>query len=227
MSDLAHFGTVLVIAPHPDDEILGCGGTMARLTDAGNRVVVAVVTKGQAPAFDPAFVAQVRDELAAAHNVIGVNEVRFLDLPAAAMDTLAGATINSAFDTLVRDIQPDTMFVPFIGDIHTDHQLAFTGAMVAARPRNATIPLRIFAYETLSETNWYAPGITPAFLPNLYIEISATIDRKLAAFRCFSSQVRDFPDERSIRAIEALATLRGAAVYRDSAEAFMVIRQIE
>ena len=227
MNSLSFLGKTLVIAPHPDDEILGCGGTMARLADEGGDVVVAVVTKGCEPAFSSEFVVQVRAELAAAHNTIGVKEVHFLDLPAAALDMSGTAEINSKFDALLADVRPDSIFVPFVGDIHVDHQLSFLGAMVASRPNRPTAPRRIYAYETLSETNWYAPTITPAFVPNAFIDISSTLERKLDAFECFKSQVRAFPDERSLEAIRALATLRGATAYRRAAEGFMLVRSID
>lgn len=224
--DLSNFGKTLVIAPHPDDEILGCGGTIARLTDAGVTVVVAIMTKGTQPAFAAELVQQVAQEAIAAHAVVGTSELRHLDLVAAALDMMPATQLNACFAQLLGEVQPETLFVPFVGDIHLDHQMSFLGAMVAARPRSRAAPKRIYAYETLSETNWYAPGITPAFVPNVFIDISTTLDRKLEAFSLFKSQVKQFPDERSLAAIESLARVRGASVYRDAAEAFMLIRQI-
>jgi LmbE family N-acetylglucosaminyl deacetylase len=227
MGDLRYMGKTLVIAPHPDDEILGCGGTMARLVADDCPVTIAIVTKGMAPQFSEAFVQQIRAEAKASHNLIGVSDTRYLDLPAAALDTVPATELNATLARLVQDVQPDTIFVPFVGDIHTDHQLTFLAAMVASRPRDLTAPRRIYAYETLSETNWYAPGITPAFVPNVFIDISDTLETKLDAFQRFESQVKQFPDERSIEAIRALAVMRGASMYRRAAEAFMLVRQID
>jgi LmbE family N-acetylglucosaminyl deacetylase len=226
MDDLRFMGRTLVVAPHPDDEILSCGGTIARLANDDCRVTVAIVTRGTPPQYSDELVSQIRAEVAASHRLIGVGETRFLDLPAAALDTVPAAGLNASLAALVEEVEPDTLFLPFVGDIHTDHQLTFLAAMVAARPRSTTAPRRIYVYETLSETNWYAPGITPAFIPNVFIDISATLEKKLDAFRCYKSQVRDFPDERSIEAIRALATMRGASIYCRAAEAFMLVRQI-
>ena len=226
MKSLSHFGTTLVIAPHPDDEVLGCGGTMARLVDAGLRVVAAIMTTGREPAFSKEAVARVAREAGAAHAIIGTSDLRQLELPAAALDTLSGAQLNASFAELMDDVRPETLFVPFVGDIHVDHQLTFISAMVAARPRSADAPRRIFAYETLSETNWFAPGITPAFIPNAFVDISGTLRRKLNAFSAFESQVKEFPDERSLMAIECLARVRGAQVFCEAAEAFMLVREI-
>ena len=116
--------------------------------------------------------------------------------------------------------------MPFPGDIHRDHQLVFEAAMVAARPAGPVYPLRILAYETLSETNWNAPFLTPAFTPNVFIDIAETLETKLAAFAAFASQVRAFPAERSVEALSALARLRGATVHRAAAEAFVLVREV-
>lgn len=220
-------GKTLVIAPHPDDEILGCGGTLARLAADGCPTAVAIVTTGRPPQFSEGLVSRLSVETKAAHDLIGVGDTRYLDLPAAALDTVPAAQLNAVLGNLVQDFAPDTVFIPFVGDVHVDHQLTFLAAMVASRPRHLRAPRRIYAYETLSETNWYAPGITPAFIPNVFVDISQTLEKKLDAFRCFKSQIRDFPDERSIEAIRALAVMRGASMYRGAAEAFMLVRQID
>ncbi|MBY6128409.1 PIG-L family deacetylase [Qipengyuania aquimaris] len=226
MNDLASLGRVLVVAPHPDDEVLGCGGTMARLAAEGISVHVLVATQGKPPAFDPEGVAQVRAEMLEAHKLLEVVETHEVDLPAAALDTVPAAQVNAEIGRIIEDISPDTLFLPHIGDIHGDHAIVFQASMVAARPRHNRAPARILCYETLSETNWYAPPMTPAFMPNVFIDVSETLDRKLDAFRCFQSQVRPFPEERSIEALEALARSRGATVHVKAAEAFMNVRQI-
>jgi len=217
---------ILVIAPHPDDEVLGCGGTMARLAELGVRVEVAIMTEGKPPRFDRTAVDRVRAEAAAAHALLGVSATHHLDLPAAQLDGVAHADLNAAMGRLIDETMPDTIFVPFIGDIHLDHQLIFRSAMVAARPRQATYPRTIMAYETLSETNWSAPYVEPAFVPSVYVDIASTLDRKLAAFAAYESQCCAFPNERSPDAIRALATLRGATVHRFAAEAFVLVREV-
>lgn len=226
MNSLRHFGRVLAIAPHPDDEILGCGGTLARLVDEGHEVTIAIVTKGRPAQFSEEQIRRVADEMARAHKILGTSDTRVVGLPAAALDTLPAAQINAVLAGLIEDVAPDTLLLPFVGDIHLDHQLSFLAAMVGARPRFDRAPCQILCYETLSETNWYAPPITPAFVPQLFVDISATIGRKLEAFAAFESQVKAPPEERSIKALSALATLRGATVHLHAAEAFMVVRQI-
>lgn len=216
----------LVLAPHPDDEVLGVGGVMARLATVGARVEVGIVTEGKPPQFDVEQVAAVKTEAAAAHTMLGVTTTHYLGLPAAGLDQVPHADLNRGIADLVALVRPDTLFVPFPGDIHRDHQLVFEAAMVAARPAGAIYPLRILAYETLSETNWNAPFLTPAFAPNVFIDITATLGTKLEAFGAFTSQLRAFPSERSVEALSALARLRGATVHRAAAEAFVLVREV-
>lgn len=223
---LGQIERTLIIAPHPDDEVLGVGGTIARLARQGADVQVCVLTRGDPPRFSEGATERVRRESRVAHHLLGVSETHFCDFPAAELDRVPHAELNARIGDIIDRFRPDALFLPFIGDIHLDHQLAFTSAMVAARPRHAQAPRLILAYETLSETNWLAPGITPAFVPNVFIDISDTIEVKLQAFAAFESQVMAFPDERSIDALRALAMVRGASVYRKAAEAFMLVRQI-
>jgi N-acetylglucosamine malate deacetylase 1 len=225
VAQLQFFGRTLVIAPHPDDEVLGAGGTIARLSNAGHAVDVAIVTKGQPPTYPAGTVAALKDEAKQAHGHLGVHRTHWLDLPAAQLTETPTHEINAAILKMIRDVNPQTLLVPFIGDMHVDHQRIFSSCLVAARPHQALYPKTILAYETLSETNWNAPYVTPAFTPNVYVDIAGTLDRKLEAFRLYTSQVKDPPHERSIESLRTLASYRGATVHRSAAEAFVLIRQ--
>lgn len=217
---------VLVIAPHPDDEVLGCGGTIARLVQAGKDVQVVIATTGLPHILDQAGLDSIRHEAAAAHAILGVTKTHYLDLPAARVDTVPRAEVNAKIGAAVTATKPDTLFLPHFGDIHHDHQLIFTAAMVAARPAQAQYPIRIWAYETLSETNWNAAQAATPFTPNVFVDISETLERKVAAMQAYKSQLRVFPQERSLEALRALAALRGATVHRAAAEAFMLVRDV-
>ena len=218
---------VLVIAPHPDDEVLGVGGTIARLTHEGHDVLVTIVTHGDPSMFVPAFIDQGRQEALEAHRLLGVRDTIFLKgFPAALLDTIPHSRLNEALGKVLHDVEPELLFIPFNGDVHLDHRLVFESALVAARP-NSTQPVRaIYAYETLSETNWNAAPLTPGFLPNTYFDISAFLEVKLEAMRIFQTQLKSFPHERSLEAIQALARLRGATVGLEAAEAFVLIRAV-
>lgn len=217
---------ILVIAPHPDDEVLGCGGTIAKLTAENHEVFVVIATKARPPLFSEAYVAQGRKEALSAHQLLGVKETIFCDLPAAALDITAHSQVNQVVGEIMHDLKPDWLFIPFIGDIHLDHQHIFLSSLVAARPNHAFYPKKILAYETLSETNWHAAYLTPSFQPNVYFEITPYLEVKLRAFSLYQSQLKEFPHERSLVALEALAKLRGATVFCRAAEAFVLIRDV-
>lgn len=217
---------VLVLAPHADDEVLGVGGAMARWASAGHRVQVAVVTRGGPPLFTDAEEDACRAEAREAHARLGVAETRFLDLPAAGLDSLPQRELNACLGEVLGEARPDELYIPFLGDLHLDHQAVFRAALVAARPNRTGYPRRLYAYETLSETNWNAPALTPAFQPNHFVDISLFLEAKLEAMALYRSQVRPAPSERSLQALRALATLRGATVGLGAAEAFITIRTV-
>lgn len=223
---LKAFGRTLVIAPHPDDEVLGAGGTIVRLSDLGLEVFVAVVTSARPPRFSPEALPTVRTEAAKAHAHLGVRETFWLDQPAAQLSETPHHELNGVIGDIVRTLDPATLLVPFLGDIHLDHQLVFQSSLVAARPHQAAFPSSVLAYETLSETNWNAPYLTPAFAPNVYVGIEDGLQRKIEAMEMFKSQVRAAPHERSVNAIRALATFRGATVHRPAAEAYVMVRNV-
>ena len=223
---ISNLGRALVIAPHPDDEVLGCGGVIARLAEEQGEVHVAVVTRGQPPAFTAEMTATVRSEAAAAHRHLGVAKTHWLDQPAAMLAETPHSTLNTAIMDLVSRIAPQTLFVPFVGDIHIDHQLIFLSSLVAVRPHQRDFPRTILAYETVSETNWNAPYVTPGFHPQVFIDIAAQLERKLEAMAMFASQVRQYPHERSIETLRALAVVRGTSMHLRAAEAFVAIRQV-
>lgn len=218
---------VLVIAPHPDDEVLGVGGTMARLADEGAEVYVVVATEGKQPHYSAESVSQVRQEALAAHRTLGVTQTFFVALPAAMVDTVPHREVNAELGRVFRQVRPQTVFVPFVGDMHLDHQLIFMSVMVASRPVDQTAPRRVYAYETLSETNWNAPYLTPGFAPNVFIDIAEFLPQKLEAMKQYVSQLRPFPSERSLESIQALAVLRGSTVAAHAAEAFVLVREIK
>ncbi len=218
---------VLVIAPHPDDEIIGVGGTIANRTKKGDEVYVCIVTKGTTPIFNPEFIEQGRKECREADKKLGVKETIFLDFPAVMLETIPRYKFNAKIAEVIEKINPDEVYIPHRGDMQLDHQMVVDAAMVAVRPRGNNYPKRIYAYETLSETGWNIPNVNNEFIPTVYEDITETIDLKIEAMKIFESQLAPFPAARSIGAIEALAKFRGATVSLKSAEAFSLIREVK
>ena len=218
---------VLVIAPHPDDEIIGVGGTIAKRVQNGAEVYVCIVTKGLESMFDKKLIEQGRRECCQADRKLGVKETIFLDFPAVMLETIPRYELNGKIAEVVQKISPDEVYIPHRGDMQIDHQMVVDAAMVAVRPRGTDYPKRIYAYETLSETGWNIPNTVNEFIPTVYEDITNTYDAKINAMRIFKSQLAEFPAARSIGAIEALAKFRGATVSVEAAEAFSLIREVK
>lgn len=218
---------ILVIAPHPDDEIIGVGGTIKKRVDAGHDVYVCVVTKGCEPLFSNELVEQGRRECREADATLGVKETIFLDFPAVMLETVPRYKLNEGILNIIRRIKPDEVYIPHRGDMQLDHKMIVDAAMVALRPKYEHVVKRIYAYETLSETGWDIPNTTNEFIPTVYEDISSTLNSKIRAMYIFQSQLAEFPNARSIGAIDALAKYRGATVSVKAAEAFVLIREIK
>lgn len=218
---------VLVIAPHPDDEVIGVGGTIAKRAAAGDEVYVCVVTRGPKNLFPEDLVEQTRKECREADAMLGVKETIFLDFPAVMLETVPRYEFNGKIAEVVQRINPDEVYIPHRGDMQIDHQMVVDAAMVALRPRGKNYPKRVYAYETLSETGWNIPNTMNEFIPTVYEDITEEFELKLKAMDIFKSQLAPFPAARSIGAIEALAKYRGSMVSVLAAEAFSLIREVK
>jgi LmbE family N-acetylglucosaminyl deacetylase len=217
---------VVVVAPHPDDEVLGCGGVMARHAAAGDEVFVIVATRGAPEVFSDESVERTRAEARQAHAILGVRETRFLDFPAPRLDVTPGHLLADALAQQFRAWQAERVYLPHHGDIHTDHGRVYQAALVAARPL-ANCPVRqLLCYETLSETEWTPPIASAVFYPTVFVDISAHLPKKLEAMRCFVSQLKAAPNPRSLETIEALARVRGSTISVPAAEAFVLVRDV-
>ena len=217
---------ILVVAAHPDDEVLGCGGVMARHTAQGDEVHVLVVSRGIPEIFPPKEIEETRKELCLAHQILGVTHVYFLDFPAPKLDVIPGHQLADAIGQVLQSFQPRVIYLPHRGDLHADHRAVYYATLVAARPVNDCPVRRLLCYETLSETEWGPPSGDSAFVPTIFVDITHYLERKLEAMARYRSQLKKPPDSRSLQSIEALARLRGSTVSVQAAEAFMLVREI-
>lgn len=215
---------ILVIAPHPDDEVLGCGATMAKYASAGHKVFVLVATRGSKKLYADDRIENVRNEALRAHKVLGVAETYFLDFPAPELDTIPLYEISNEISKIIANVKAEILFLPHRGDIHNDHKVIFDAGLVAARPLQNCSVNEIYTYETVSETEWAIPVGSEMFIPNVYENIADFFSLKIQALQCFKSQLREFPNPRSIKNLKALANYRGATVGFEMAEAFCLIR---
>lgn len=222
---------ILIIAPHADDEILGCGATMAREIANGNNVYVLICTNAHVGApelFSGELIKQIRLEALTAHKLLGVKETAFLDFPAPALDQYPRYKMTNQMSEVIRKFEVDTVYIPHRGDCHKDHAIVHDCAMVACRPLVNCKVKHVYAYETLSETEWGEPIASDFFVPVKYHTFNLEeFQKKLDAMSCFKSQLYPFPASRSLEAIEHLAGYRGCAVSAMRAESFEVLRDIE
>lgn len=223
--------TILVFAPHPDDEVMGCGGTITRHIAEGDIVYVCIVTRGKPPVYNhsPEILEKLPhdlyDEIEESHSVLGVKKTYYLQFPAVMLETVPRYELNRKISELINKIKPNVVYIPHFGDMQKDHALTSEAVMVAARPKGDCAVQAIYSYETLSETEWNIPHVANIFIPNVYIDISKFLNKKFEAMKCFRSQLCEFPNPRSIQAIMALAKFRGSTMGADAAESFMLIRE--
>lgn len=210
---------MLVIAPHNDDEVLGAGGTILKYVKVGWEVSVCEVTSGNR-------IELIKQEAYEAHRIMGVSKSIFLEFPAVKLNEVAKAELNATLCKTIEEVKPSVVLIPHYGDMHLDHRIVTEASMVALRPPAAPFVKAIYAYETLSETEWNIPSVSNAFIPNMWVDISEEISLKQKAMAAYKSQVNDFPHPRSLEAIEKLAGYRGSTVGVNEAEAFMVYRQL-
>lgn len=224
---------ILVIAAHPDDEVLGCGGTMARMVAEGHHVHVVILGEGVTSRFanredaEGAQLAKLQAEGRNALAVLGCNLLSMEGLPDNRFDTVPILEIVKRLESVLAKLQPDVVYTQHGGDLNIDHQMTFQATLTAVRPVPNHGVRAVYAYEVPSSTEWAFQKFAPVFQPNTYVDISKTLGKKIEAMMCYSSELRKFPHPRSTEAIQALARWRGATVGVEAAEAFQCIWAVQ
>ena len=217
---------VLVVAPHPDDETLGAGGTIAKYSAQGDEVFVLMVSGHLPPLYSREDYEITVSEAHSAFDLLGVAKSEFLEIPATMIGDLPLHEFNGKISKIFNEFNPHIVFCPY-PDRHIDHRLVFDGVMVATRPVGVGKDIEIVAaYETLSETHWNAPHIEPNFTPNWVVDITKHIEKKMDAMKCYESQISEFSGPRSIQAVKALAIFRGTQAGFSYGEGMHIIRMV-
>lgn len=218
---------VLCIAPHPDDETLGCGGALLRHREEGDSVhwfiATAVTPEGGFSAERIASRAREIDEVALSYGFDGVHRAGF---PTAQLDQVSKSDLVVSLGNVIKAIQPNVLYVPYRNDVHSDHAAVFDAAMACSKSFRYPSVKAVYAYETLSETEF---GIRPddgGFRPNLFVDVSPWIDRKIEIMGMFAGEMGEYPFPRSERSLRALATLRGGTAGCEAAEGFMILKEV-
>lgn len=215
---------ILVVAPHMDDETLGCGSVIAKHKEAGDKVaVVFVAHRAYNHKFDEKLNEVERGHALKAKEVLGYDDVSFLDLPDERLDTTL-ADIIVPLESCILEVDPDTVYIPFKGDNNQDHRAVFDAMRVVLRPAATPRVSTIYMYEVPSSTEQSPPIAEAVFMPNHHVDVKAHIEKKLEAFRCYGTESRAYPHPRSEEAMRVLAQKRGIEAGLEFAEAFMTLR---
>ena len=216
---------VMVIAPHPDDETLGVGGTLLRRKSEGAAIAWLIVTTiSMESGWSSEKVKQRADEIERISLLYDFDEVYALNFQTTQLDTIPMSDIVAAVSGVFKSFKPDEVFVPHPSDVHTDHRVVFNAVSACTKWFRYPSVKRVLAYETLSETD-FGLGTDQAFRPNVFVDVTEFFGKKIKAMDIYASEVGDFPFPRSHEAIRALATLRGAASGFKAAEAFELLRE--
>jgi len=215
---------ILVIAPHPDDEVLGCGGVIAKHNNFGDIVYLCVVTKAYTPDWSEEFIQNRKLEIERSNKVLRIKKTYLLDFPTVKLDSIPQKELNAEISKIIEKVQPDILYIPHRGDLNKDHRLVFEACLVAARPLGGHIIKKILSYETLSGTEW-GNTMSP-FIPNIYEDISDYLKDKIKAMKAYESELRKYPHPRCLEMIEILAKKRGSEAGLRLAEAFMLVREV-
>jgi LmbE family N-acetylglucosaminyl deacetylase len=223
---------VLVIAAHPDDEVLGCGGTAARLVAEGHEVHFAILGEGmtsrhpQRADSDESELAILHQQALAAAAKVGVKNVVLHKLPDNRLDAVPLLEVVKLVEDLVDRVQPDVVYTHHPGDLNVDHGVIHRAVLTATRPTAGQSVREIYAFEVPSSTEWAFQRIEPSFRPNVFVDITRTIEAKIAAMECYETEARTFPHPRSPEALRASATRWGSVVGCAAAEAFELVRSV-
>jgi LmbE family N-acetylglucosaminyl deacetylase len=224
--------TVLVVAAHPDDEILGCGATAARLVQEGCEVYFAILGEGitsrhaARDAADTAQMSLLHDHSRAAGRKIGVKEVLLHKLPDNRLDTIPLLDIIKLVENLVDRLKPQIVYTHHGGDLNVDHGVVHRAVLTATRPVAGHPVREIYAFEVPSSTEWAFQRLETPFRPNVFVDVAQTLEAKVSAMACYQTESRPFPHPRSPEALRAIATRWGSVAGCGAAEAFELVRSV-
>jgi LmbE family N-acetylglucosaminyl deacetylase len=217
---------VIVFAGHPDDEILGAGATLAGHASRGDAVHAVVLADGATSRYDETMEEALRKAGQRAAEQIGFASIRFEGLADQRLDTAPLIEITQGIETILEELDPEVVYTHFPGDVNLDHGVVARAVWTACRPYRFPRIRRLAAFETPSSTEWAWPLPDGTFNPSLFVDVSASLDAKLAAMECYSAELRDYPHPRSTRALRQRAEFWGSVVDRYAAEPFLIMREI-
>ena len=233
MNKISKNNCYLIVVAHPDDEVLGCGGSMAKWAQAGYDIHILILAEG-ATSRDKTRnrddrileLSDLKKSAQKAGKILGVKSISFVGYPDNRMDSVDLLDVVKTIETYIEKLKPELVVTHHSGDLNIDHQIIHQAVMTACRPQPGHSVKRIISFEVSSSTEWQSPMDINPFVPNLFENISETLELKIKALEAYESEMRDWPHARSRKAVEHLARWRGASVGVEAAETFMLLREI-
>jgi N-acetylglucosamine malate deacetylase 1 len=213
---------ILVISPHPDDEVIGAGGTIARHVAGGDEVTHCIVTQGYSPPWPEDTVEVARRQAEAAQKVLGIRQLFFLGFPTVKLNTVPNRDLTSALQKVVDEVRPEVVYTSSADDVNQDHRIVFGATLVATRPLPGSPVRRLLCYEPGTSGRY---GQRP-FRPNVFVDIGPFLDKKLEAIKCYVRELHEPPHPRSLEGLRLVAQERGLSVGLAAAECFQLVREI-
>ena len=224
--------SILVVAAHPDDEILGCGGTMTRLAGEGHEVRIAILAEGMSSRYahredaDQQQLQHLHARAQQAADKVGAKGLVLCKLPDNRLDTVPLLDVVKTVEDLVARFRPEIIYTHHPGDLNVDHGVVHRAVLTATRPMTGQCVRDVYAFEVPSSTEWAFQRLEPSFRPNVFVDIADSLETKIAALACYDTETRKFPHPRSPEALRAIATRWGSVVGLQAAEAFELIRSV-
>jgi LmbE family N-acetylglucosaminyl deacetylase len=223
---------VLVIAAHPDDEVLGCGGAIARMAQEGHSVYIAILGEGMTSRYskregaDQELLESLHTRSRQVAMFLGAKDLFMFNLPDNRFDTVPLLDVVKVIETLIMQVEPHSVYTQHGGDLNIDHAIVYRATLAATRPMSGGPVKQVYAYEVPSSTEWSFAQFAPVFQPNVFVDISATLDMKIQAMQMYESETRLFPHPRSPEALRAIAQRWGSVAGLQAAEAFSLVRDV-
>ena len=222
---------VLVIAAHPDDEVLGVGGTIAKLSSLGVECHLLIVTDGSSSQYRDSdhlheIIEAKKLETKDCADVLGFKSIHYGELPDMKLDKTPHITINQVIEKVIDEVQPDTVFTHFWGDVNRDHQEVYKSTLVTVRPVMGQVVKELYCYRVPSSTEWTPNKADTMFMPNMFVDITEYAEQKYKAFACYSTELREYPHPRSVQSLRETDKAAGLRVGMLAAEEFVLLRKL-
>jgi LmbE family N-acetylglucosaminyl deacetylase len=217
---------VVVVAAHPDDELLGVGATLVKHVRAGDEVHAVIMADGATSRYADAMVGVLEEASKRAAETLGLASIRACSLPDQRLDGVPLVEVTKAVESVLDELRPRVVYTHFPGDVNLDHGVVARATWTACRPYVLPGLRRFAVFETPSSTEWAWPLDGGTFTPGLFVDVTDTLATKIAAMACYESEVRDYPHPRSLTALAERATFWGSRVGRAAVEPFQVLREM-